>query len=977
MDRELWQRVEASLHEALEKKPGGERSAYLASLNDAVVRAEVESLLAADADQLELDLEHAIAGTANRVVPADTLQTAIGSQLSRYRLIELLGAGGMSQVFLAQDLQLGRKVAVKILPRAFSIHPEHVRRFEQEARAASALNHPNIVTIYEIGNVDARWFIAMEHIEGEALHTRIGRGPLPIGEALEIAAQVCAALELTHQHGILHRDIKPANIMLRSDGLVKVLDFGIARMDQAKDGAAMVQTVSGTVLGTPSYMSPEQASGRELDYGTDLWGLGAVLYEMLTGTMAFRAANQPELLQAILERRPSLPSSKVPSLPPEIDDLVMRLLAKSPGARFASAGAAREAIRQIHASLQPAPAPALPAGTENRTSRGRRKTWMAGAIAAIAGSMLVGAYFWSAETRRSTTLEPLTTTVAENRVTAAAYSPDGRTLAWAEFEGPLILRTLESNAQKSIELPRGWFVETISISSDGGRLILSGYSTADHQPDIRALHVAAGTLEMVQANARSGLLSPDGGSIAFTDGGRTELWISDVNGKSRRRLLAAASGSSDTFPVHFWLSPGRIGYQRRHFAPKPGRPVEALEVEGDYEYRYGSAEAVAAATVTASPHETLTPPMNGACAVDDGRVLFVTRDSGRSWASRNLWSMQTDPATGAVRTGPRAETNWQDRFLISLSCSRDGRSVGVTAQVGRATVYVADVELAGVPRLVNTRLLTMDEKPQYPQSWSSDSKSVFFEKGIAMGDQPVGQWDIYRQSVSERTAQPLATTLQSELFPLHSTHPEWLLFQSYDEKQGSATRRLMRIPARGGAAAEAVATSGPFDEVRCSISGKRCVLRVTEGQEHLYYDLDPVAGRGKELLRKPWMAGVLGDWDLSSDGSKIAIPNHDPNHAAIRVLALGSSDPQREQSVIVPGLANLRGVHWSAGDGGWFVSATVPTGVALLYVDRNSGRATLLREVPVATWGVPSPNGRHLAFAGQELRSNFWRVSGL
>jgi len=348
----LWERVESSLQEALALEPA-RRASFVAAISDPEIRTEVESLLAADGDRLDQNLQQAISNSASRLVDGQEAYPP-NSQFAHYRLLEVLGAGGASLVYLAEDLQLRRKVALKFLPAAFSEDKARVRRFEREARAASAINHPNIVTIYEVGNFEGRWFIAMEHIAGEPLNARIGRGPIPVPESLSVVEQVAAALSETHKQGILHRDIKPANIMLRSDGIVKLLDFGIAQVDPVLFEGTQT-TYSGKLLGTPAYMSPEQAKGLQLDAGSDLWSLGAVLYEMIAGTRAFRGSDTPEILVTILTRRPVLPSKKLQSIPAALDGLVMRLLSPNPSARYSSAGDVRRAIEEMQSRLTSGP----------------------------------------------------------------------------------------------------------------------------------------------------------------------------------------------------------------------------------------------------------------------------------------------------------------------------------------------------------------------------------------------------------------------------------------------------------------------------------------------------------------------------------------------------------------------------------------------------------------------------------------------
>jgi serine/threonine protein kinase/TolB-like protein/Flp pilus assembly protein TadD len=265
-----------------------------------------------------------------------------GTQMGHYRVLSVIGAGGMAEVYLAEDLRLGRKVALKLLSHDYGKDADRLRRFEQEARAASALNHPNIITIYEIGETDRAQFIAMEYIEGETLRARLKRGPLEASEALDVAIQVASALKAAHASGIVHRDIKPENIMLRPDGYVKVLDFGIVKLTEkftergpADSGpsqsktASLVETDPGIVIGSPYYMSPEQARGLEVDARTDIFSLGAVLYEMLAGKKPFMGDTISDVIVSVLERDPPPVTSYAPGVPARLAEAVSDALVKN------------------------------------------------------------------------------------------------------------------------------------------------------------------------------------------------------------------------------------------------------------------------------------------------------------------------------------------------------------------------------------------------------------------------------------------------------------------------------------------------------------------------------------------------------------------------------------------------------------------------------------------------------------------------
>ena len=259
--------------------------------------------------------------------------------IGHYRVVSLIGEGGMGEVYLAQDTKLDRKVALKILPADLSENQDRMRRFVQEAKAAAALNHPNILTVHEIGHFENLRFIATELIEGQTLRARLRGNPLPLHEALDVALQVASALNAAHDAGIVHRDIKPENIMLRDDGLAKVLDFGLAKLIEKKSEPASPEDVtrvhnktsSGLVMGTVAYMSPEQARGKRIDSRSDIWSLGVVMYEMLTGRTPFAGETTSDAIATILTRDPA-PLDK--NRPAELQRIIRKSLQKNADERY-------------------------------------------------------------------------------------------------------------------------------------------------------------------------------------------------------------------------------------------------------------------------------------------------------------------------------------------------------------------------------------------------------------------------------------------------------------------------------------------------------------------------------------------------------------------------------------------------------------------------------------------------------------------
>ena len=311
-----FQTIEEIFLAALEQEPD-QVSAFLdrACEGDAVLRREVEALLASD-QRAGRFIERSTVGLATKIIENRQVELLVGQTIGHYKISKLIGTGGMGEVYLATDNVAGRKAALKLLPSRFTGDAERLKRFQQEAHAVVALNHPNILTVYEIGEDHSTHYIASELIEGETLRQRLMRGPMQLSEAVDIAIQVASALAAAHQAGIVHRDIKPENIMLRPDGYVKVLDFGIAklaesafadpssvavlrRVEATADGAepmTLAETNLGSILGTVRYMSPEQACGGQVDKSTDIWSLGVVLYEMVTGHAPFTGDTPREVM---------------------------------------------------------------------------------------------------------------------------------------------------------------------------------------------------------------------------------------------------------------------------------------------------------------------------------------------------------------------------------------------------------------------------------------------------------------------------------------------------------------------------------------------------------------------------------------------------------------------------------------------------------------------------------------------------------
>jgi serine/threonine protein kinase/tetratricopeptide (TPR) repeat protein len=418
MEAERLRRIEELYHAALEH-PAAERGAFLdqACSRDEPLRREVESLLAFESRAERFIETPALEATARALARDRDAAQLEGRRIGHYEIVSPLGEGGVGRVYLARDLQLGRRVALKFLDESFAQDAARLRRFEREARAASALSHPNILTVYATGSEAGMPFIVTELVEGQTLRQALAAGPMHPAEGLRVAIQIAEALGAAHAAGIVHRDIKPENVMLRPDGYVKVLDFGLAKLteqtSQAEPGedtsgpGSSGLTAPGAVLGTARYMSPEQARGAGVDARTDIFSLGVVLYEMLAGASPFDGATTTDVLAAILYREPEALASRGAVIPAELERIVARCLKKDRAERYAGVHELLRGFQSVRGLVEPpgsraahtAPAASgsrASSGLErqdrsagSRSSRGRVAGAVAGVVlAAIAGAML-------------------------------------------------------------------------------------------------------------------------------------------------------------------------------------------------------------------------------------------------------------------------------------------------------------------------------------------------------------------------------------------------------------------------------------------------------------------------------------------------------------------------------------------------------------------------------------------------------------
>src|SRR5262245_50977927 len=475
MDKQRWQQIETLYYAALERAPD-ERAAFLADAcaDDSGLFREVGELLRYDGTAGSFMQDNALAVAAQALDPNELSQTApqlfSGQGIGAYKILALLGRGGMGVVYRARDERLRREVAIKVLPASLAHDADRLRRFEQEAHATSALNHPNILTIYDIGAHEGSPFIVAELLEGEELRAQLESGALPVRRALEYAQQITAGLAAAHEKGIVHRDLKPENLFVTKDGRVKILDFGLAKLKSAQVGAVDTDaptqkqlTDPGVVMGTVGYMSPEQVRGQETDHRSDIFAFGMILYEMLSGQRAFSGASAIEVMNAILKEEPPEFGETNSKISPQLEKLVRRCLEKQPERRFQTAydlSYALEALSTPSGARMETQA-ALPAAPE-RAGRSRffGQARLAWAVAAML--MLALGLTWAhlmrqptpdAHVMRFSILPP-----EKASFDHTAVSPDGTWLAFTAATGSKVqlwVRALASSDAKPLEGTEG------------------------------------------------------------------------------------------------------------------------------------------------------------------------------------------------------------------------------------------------------------------------------------------------------------------------------------------------------------------------------------------------------------------------------------------------------------------------------------------------------------------------------------------
>jgi eukaryotic-like serine/threonine-protein kinase len=826
-----WEKVEQIYNAALER-PEAERAAFLGEAcgGDEELRRDLESLLGSAQG----------AGDFREPPASEASVLAAGRCISNYRVISKLGAGGMGEVYLAEDTRLGRRVALKVLPHELAGNPARKARLIHEARAASALNHPNIVTLHDIGSEGGIDFLVMEYVAGKPLAELIPRQGMPVKEALRCAVQIAGALASAHAAGIVHRDLKPGNVMVATEGLVKVLDFGLAKKFAGAPAAETETdlTTEGAILGTVAYMSPEQAEGKPVDARSDIFSFGTLLYEMVTGRKPFERESKVSTLNAILKEEPKPVCEVAPRVPPELEQIVARCLRKDPARRFQhidDVGVALEELRQE---------PGAPA-QQTAAPRWRRWLWLGAAIAAA-----LALVWWLREPPAAGELRAVPLTSYPGLQYYPSLSPDGNRVAF-RWNG-------EKQDSFQIYVMQIGGGTPVRITNHAGAPISLAWSPDDrHIAFLRRVEGDRFAIMLVppfggpeRKLAETSTIpvcclswTPDAKWLAFSarnSTGEPGIWAVSVDTGERRRLTSPR------------VAPGATGDWNAAFSPD-GRMLAFSREERDYVTRPYALRFSRDLRPEGEPRrltDRFYAQLGGIAWTPDGReivfgagalgarLLWRLAVSGRSdpvrlpyatesadvpvivrrrlvyaWFKRdwNLWRLDT-------RTGERT-------MLIGSGSARqhsipqyspDGRKIAFqSTRSGSLEVWTCDGDGS------NCLQLTSFGGPELgTPRWSPDSQSIAFDCRVT------GQPAVYVVAADGGTPRLLA---EDAYVPSWSRDGRWIYFAS----GRSGREEVWKMPAASGPAAQVTRNGGgaAFE----SADGKYLYY-----DRHLYSDPDPI-----------------------------------------------------------------------------------------------------------------------------------------
>jgi eukaryotic-like serine/threonine-protein kinase len=716
MTPELWQRLKPLFQAALEESPP-DRAAFIEAAcgDDLELKTHLKQLLDANqqsADSQDAPLAHIHELLDNSGAPLrSTVRSMIGQTISRYRILEKLGGGGMGVVYKAEDSSLGRFVALKFLPDELAQIPQALERFRREARAASALNHPHICTIYEIGEENGQTFIAMEYMEGATLKQRIAAKPLPIDEVLAWGIEIADALAAAHSKGIVHRDIKPANIFVTERGQVKVLDFGLAKLmsNDATPTAADLErlTQTGAAMGTVAYMSPEQVRREEMDARTDLFSFGVVLYEMVTGFLPFRGDSFGVVAEAILNRTPVAPVRLNPDVPPKLEEVIHKALEKDRKLRYQNAADMQTDLRRLVRDSGQSPRLDHAEAKQQRPikTHARKAYYYVAAVALVLAIAAAFLFRRSFPGPGATSKQWEQLTFFKDSVVYPTLSSDGRMLAFIRGDNSFLplkqLNTMLPRGDIYVKLLPGG--EPVQLTHDAAMKLAPSFSP-DNARIAYSIGVPSDTWAVPVLGGAPDMLLPNASSLTWIEGGK-RLLFSEVRGGLHMVVVTTDEGRGNSRDVY--VPTGERSMAHHSYLSPDGQWVLVVEMDGR-----GEIVPCRIVPFQGSNEIKVVGPPNGPCLSGawspDGKWIYLSArtDDYHIWRQR---FPDGDPEQ--LTFGPTSQEG--------LAMAPDGKSFITSVGSQDLTVWLHDKD--------GDHEISSEGNTSAP-AFSSDGRSLYFLK---------------------------------------------------------------------------------------------------------------------------------------------------------------------------------------------------------------------------------------------------------
>jgi len=909
------------LAQSVLQQPPERRESYLDEIcaGDDDLRTEIQTILESQTE----------AGYTTTPMESATLAAGLvaGEFVGPFQIIRMLGRGGMGDVYLAEHTGQNREVALKILPESFAADPQRVQRFRQEARAVMALNHPNIVTVYDMGASEVGYFLSTEFVEGETLRARMSHDHLTVDESVEIAEQIAAALAYAHGKGVIHRDIKPENIMLRPDGYVKVLDFGLAKLteravpDSAEhpEGAStlvQLDTSPGIVMGTVQYMSPEQARGWQVDERTDVWSLGVVLYEMIAGRAAFEAYSKNEIIAAILEREPLPISRFVPDIPHDLERVIVRALRKDREERYQVikdllldlksvrqelCGMTSQSGQQSARRLSVSTAEVSAAVTVARTPAWQRSLLpflVLLALVAVAGVV------YKLVLQRSVSKPAAFSSISIARLTStgksrlAAIAPDGKYVVHVVDDAgrqSLWIRQVATANNVQIVPASQLVFQGLSFSPDSTFVYFTAHESGQTIRDLFQVSALGGAARKILANVDTAVsFSPDGKRLAFvrrfSETSEDSLVVANVDGSGERTLITRKQPDFYSMSGPSWSPDGRTIAVGGGSSDKDGRYMTVLSVDA-----------------TSGAEKPLTQRRwagvgRVAWRGQDGNELLINALE-QTLGLYQIWAISSDLSEARRVTNDLSD--YRD-----LSITNDAGILAVTQSDQVSNLWSVDPSTPN-----DSRQITSGKYDgYYGVDWKPDGQIVYASSNG-------GNQDMWQADVSGNNARQLTGDVRSNVWPAVSPDGHYLVFSS----DRSGTLHLWRADKDGGHAKQLTSGSGE-DWPTFSPDGRSVVYTVTGGANR--FTLWKVSIDGGEPVRLTEKLSLQSS--VSPDGKQIACGYRPDTRSPWKLVLFPIDGGQPQQSFAVAATVELPMVmRWT------------PDGRAVTYIDTRNGVSNL------------------------------------